>query len=435
VLAVTTAPTVGLQQNTRVRGFVRVLPHLAFVACSSVDQVLVSGANVLAAIFLARWLSKPEFGAFAVLLSIFTLVTGVHNALLLEPLSVLGGAGFLHSVRGYVRQVLRLHFGLLIVGAPVFFILGWAFAPPGRSAAGFAVCLAGGVAGVLLYAVLRRAAYVERRYGVALAASVASLSVVLGSMQAMVSMGRLSWMTAFVAQIAGGAAASIVLWANRRKSGCGSPVPMATVVAAHWEYGRWAIGTAIVFWLSAEVYCVLVGILLGSDEAAGFRAVQNLSMLAPNFITALSVLALPRLSSVYAEHGPRRLRPAVVAFLLGSTAVAATFAGILVTFDRRILGLLYGPGYIRFAVIVPPLGFNLVLISASQALQMASRAMNAPRHIFYSFLVSAALTCTIGVAFTLLWGVWGAAVGLCVSTVGFVAVLAVRCRALYGFST
>jgi len=238
----------------------------------------------------------------------------------------------------------------------------------------------------------------------------------------------LSWKTAFATQALGAVVAAGLL---RLRLGRSS-MPMAedldfrTVLREHWKYGRWAISTAIVFWLSAEAYSIIVGLLLGPSEVAGFRAVLNVSMLLPNFVTALSVLVLPRAAARFEDRAPAGVHPLVMSFVALSCAVAVAYGVCLLAGGETLLGLLYGDQYKALTTILPALVCNLFLITISQGFQMGLRAMNAPREIFMGFLTAGLCTCTVGLATTLAWGIQGASVGLCLSSLSFLSVVAFR---------
>src|SRR5580704_9484209 len=57
---------------------------------SLVDQGLTSGAGFAVNILLARWMPAEVYGAFAVAFAAYLFVSGFHNVLVLEPLSVMG---------------------------------------------------------------------------------------------------------------------------------------------------------------------------------------------------------------------------------------------------------------------------------------------------------------------------------------------------------
>ena len=59
-------------------------------ALSLVDQGLTSGAGFGVNLLLARWMPADVYGAFAVAFAGFLFVSGFHNVLLLEPMSVMG---------------------------------------------------------------------------------------------------------------------------------------------------------------------------------------------------------------------------------------------------------------------------------------------------------------------------------------------------------
>ena len=81
-------------------------------ALAITDQGLLSGSNFLFGILLARWLTRDEYGAYALGFSIFLFFSGFHNAFFLEPMSVLGPESYSECLSGYIRKLLGLHFPL-----------------------------------------------------------------------------------------------------------------------------------------------------------------------------------------------------------------------------------------------------------------------------------------------------------------------------------
>jgi len=399
-----------------------------FVAFSVVDQIFVSGSNVLLNILLARWLAKSDFGAFAVLFSIFTLISGFHNALLIEPMSVLGGGLFRRSLGVYNGHSLRLHGLICLLFVPVSVIAGFALVSAGQSPIALAGSLFAGVALVPLYMLLRRAAYVAREYGTAALAGVLYIGSVMLAMYAMREILFLSWKTAFAAQAIGAVLGAGILRLRLARSSIADneDLHLRTVLREHWKYGRWAISTTIVFWLSAEAYSIIIGLLLGASEVAGFRAVLNISMLLPNFVIALSVLVLPRAAARFDQRASAGVHRLVISFVALSCAVAIGYGACLLVGGEALLGLLYGHQYRALAPILPVLVCNLLLITISQGFQMGLRAMNAPREIFLGFATAGLCTCTVGLAATLVWGVRGAGIGLCLSSLSLFTVVACR---------
>src|SRR5579862_2344913 len=77
-----------------------------------IDQGLLSGSNFLVSILLARWLTPNQYGAYAMGFSIFILLSGIHNAFFLEPMSVFGPESYSQCLAAYVKKLFGFHFAL-----------------------------------------------------------------------------------------------------------------------------------------------------------------------------------------------------------------------------------------------------------------------------------------------------------------------------------
>jgi len=93
---------------------------ISWGAFAVVDQGLISGSNFALAILLARWSSQDEYGAYAVAFGIFVLLSQLHQATILEPMSVFGGSIFSNQIRHYLGILLWLHLFLSIVSVLAF---------------------------------------------------------------------------------------------------------------------------------------------------------------------------------------------------------------------------------------------------------------------------------------------------------------------------
>src|SRR5216683_4409827 len=71
-----------------------------------VDQGLMSGSNFLLSILLARWLAPEQYGAYALAFSLFFFVSAVHQALLLEPMSVFCTSEYATRQHAYIGAML-----------------------------------------------------------------------------------------------------------------------------------------------------------------------------------------------------------------------------------------------------------------------------------------------------------------------------------------
>src|SRR5260370_35186998 len=142
-------------------------------AMALVEQGLTSGAGFAVILLLARWMAPEVYGAFAVAFAGFLLVSGFHNVLLLEPMTVMGPSRYTERLPAYFRAQIMVHLvlvGPLSAAALLAGLLLWRVSP-GSPLVG-AVLGAGLVLPFLLLAwLVRRVCFVVQRPSAAVGAS------------------------------------------------------------------------------------------------------------------------------------------------------------------------------------------------------------------------------------------------------------------------
>src|SRR5207244_1084817 len=81
------------------------------------DQGMFSVANFGANILLAKWMSKAQYGAFAVAFALFLLLGTFHNALIIEPMLVFGNDRYGKRLKRYLGALLYGHAAVTLIGA------------------------------------------------------------------------------------------------------------------------------------------------------------------------------------------------------------------------------------------------------------------------------------------------------------------------------
>jgi len=134
------------------------------IGFSVADQGLSVGGMFLANVMLARTQSKEEYGLFALSYSVFTLLSGLHNAAVLETFTIYGSGRYHQRFPEYVRLLWRsnLYLGL---GLTAVLTLLWGVLarihPSMASRTFLGMTLTAGV--LLSAAFLRRTFYMRRR--------------------------------------------------------------------------------------------------------------------------------------------------------------------------------------------------------------------------------------------------------------------------------
>lgn len=282
---------------------------------------------------------------------------------------------------------------------------------------------------ILLFWLFRRAAYLKLAPGLAARGAVGYCLTLACLFLLLKHLGWLSGLTAFVMQSMAGVVAVCLLFGSFRIASDSHTGPSASEVARqHWQYGRWAVGTQFVYWLSGNAYYVIVATFLRIQDVAALRALQNFTFPFGQFLSAISLLLLPWASRQFAEEGRLGLRRRVRQITLLFVGMASAYYLALVLFGSRIIEVLYAGRYTGFAPLIPLVAAPMVVLSASQGSMIALQAMQSPSGVFFAYTFSGAVTILAGVPLTRYWGLPGAVVGMTLSYLIFLVFISYKCQ-------
>jgi O-antigen/teichoic acid export membrane protein len=401
------------------RDQVRVWGARSFV--SLLDQGLTSAAGFVANVLLARWMPAAEYGAFAVAFAGYLFLTLFHNALLLEPLSVIGPARHVAHLGEYFRAQLRVHGVLVwpltaITLAAALILLQFAVHTPLVGA-----LIGGGVSLPLLLMLwlTRRMCYVLQRPLIAALGSGLYFVFSLAAIVALHAVGRLTPFASLVALALGSLIGSLVIFrkviANSRPDKRDARVPWRSALAENWTYGRWVIGSALFYAISTLTQTFFTAGALGLSAVGILRAMQVPSQAMTQIIAAIGLVVLPALSYDFGRGQYKRLRhnAFIVSTTLGITATG--FALCMVPCEWRFESVLYGGKYVAYARLIPLLALIPVCNGLCTGYSMALRASQKPHYDLISNGVASAVALISTIPFVRRWGVAGAAISMVLS--------------------
>jgi O-antigen/teichoic acid export membrane protein len=393
------------------------------------DQGLASLSSFAFGVMLVRWISPQSFGAFSIAFSAYLLALGLHSGLVQEPMSVLGARLDDSELAPYLASQLLLQLGLGVLTSLVLCAVGALLGIWSTSTWLAFVSLALALPVLLTYQHLRRASYLLGRPAKAALAAVAYSSALAATLVVWSVWRPTSTIWTFAPLAVGSLAASILLlfdqapaWPAIR----GRRQVLAAALRGNWDYGRWAAGSGVVYWVSSYAYVPLVAALHGLAQAGAVRAMVNLTMPLNQFATAMGMMMLPHFASSFWLEGRPQARRATrrMVWLLAAIGVAYLIAVTAGGVD--LIKVLYGsPYYAQFAMLA-------VLLTAAQAVAAMRQgwytAARAPRILLGAQSVGALVTVTLGLYLVGVSGAIGMGWGQLVSTVAETAVLALLVR-------
>ena len=380
------------------------------------DQALFAGANLALNVLLARSLDADDYGAFALVYSIYQLIAAVYTALLLEPMAVFGAGKYHDRRRDYLGLLLRGHFavtfamaGMLAIAAIVAQAAGAGVARDG------AVVLAMATPLLLSAWLTRRAFYLELRPGMAVAGNAIYFVAMLGAAVLLLRYGWLSPTTAIAAMALASMLTALVHVVRLRPRIRAVAVPWRAALDDHWQYGRWTLASAVAVWFPLNVYYYVLPASSGLEAAGALRALLNVANPGLHSLAALTLVLTPAFVRAREVGGD----PSVDRMVLRASEIcfagALAFLVPLAMFHADILRMLYGTKYAASVWPVMLAGLLPLAASVTTTVGSALRAIERPRQVFLSYAVFTLAAALIGVPLSSRWGVTGALSGMLLS--------------------
>lgn len=383
------------------------------VGFTLIDQAALSGANFLLTILLARTLTPADFGSFSVAFTVFLFLLGFHNALILEPMGVLGAAVEDGHLSGYLREVVWIHLAVSVVLAGVMAVGAAMVTATSLRASLFAA--AGMFPLVLLGWTLRRACYLRSRAGTAAASSCMYAALLLLLTWVLAESGGTSPVTAWFVIAAANVASCLIPWRQlgvRLDTGRmrHSMDAIRATAIKHWRYGNWILVTAALA-LPTQYVQVLVAAWFVDLAAAGeLRAA--FVFLVPIFqaMAALgSVLALPVMARDASRGDQAALRRKTLLITGAFFIMSVVYAVVLLLVLSPITQVLLDDRTPQVRTLIPILVLCPILTAVGTGCSLALRASQHTAFFPLSSVASAIVGVSSAFVFTSQWGVTGAA--------------------------
>ena len=188
------------------------------------------------------------------------------------------------------------------------------------------------------------------------------------------------------------------------------------------RYGRWLLGSAILYPLSNQVQTYLAA-MLGLRAPRVLRAMQIPAQVMTQIITATALLMLPPMTQEFGEGRTGKLREMAVLCTPVLTAIALGYFATLEIFAKPAGHIFYGGKFAAYAGLIPILALFPLFPTFGTGFSRGLRAAQKPQYDLIANAVAAPLGILTALAFIRLWGVRGAALSLAASAAVVGAVL------------
>jgi hypothetical protein len=405
-------------------------------AWSLMDQGLTALTGFCVTFLLARWLAPEVYGAYAIAFAGYLFVSGFHNVIVLEPMSVIGPSRHADRLPAYFRAQMVVHgvsVGICSVGVVCTGLVVRLIAP--------ASPLAGAIAGsglalpfLLLLFLARRICYVRQRPVIATLGSGSCFVLTVCGLYALRSFDRVSPFLVFLLVGAASLAGSCVVLRQigiavfRTGSVVNERIAWTSALRENWSYGRWLVGSTILYSLSGQVQMFLAAAFLGLGAAGTLRAMMLPASVITQAVTAGELLVLPGLSHDFGRGLVDRIRQKAVIVSFSLCVAGLCFAAVLWVTAGRVEHLLFGGKFAAYAWLMPILALVPAANGFTMGFSVALRASQKPHFDLLANAIAAPVAIISAASFIRWWGLAGAAASM---VAGFVVYMGVNCWVFY----
>jgi O-antigen/teichoic acid export membrane protein len=383
-------------------------------------QALFAGSHFLVNVFLARWLSAEQYGAFALAFSCFLLFSMLYSACVYEPMIVFGSGSYATSFRSYLGILVRSNLVLLAAVSAsmlaVSLLLGRMYSSSVQHA--FAA-LAIAAPFIMLTWLGRGGFYARLQPGEAAVGGIFYFATMVGVLYLLRHANQLSPGTAFLAMGLAGLVSSLYLLIrlSSQSHHVSDQVTLQVVAKDHWRYGKWAVVSAVAAWFPDNIYYAVLPALSGLGATAALRALINLINPLLHVLYALSAVLIPTLVRHRGRSGIAGMTRTMKTLLGLLIPVSVVYLATLWGFRVALFRIFYGGNYSEYSGL-PILLVGLIPIAAGAAMVLGAglRAIERPSSVFWGYVAASVSTVFLGLPLAYVWGVAGAAGGMLISS-------------------
>jgi len=352
------------------------------------DQGLVSGANFITNVILARSFGVRDYGVFALAWVGVLFANSLQYAMIVTPMMSVGPKQDPEDRPAYYGSVLvqEIAFGLLV--GFIMFMCVWLSARffPQWRVGNLALPISGATVAYMLQEFLRRYFFCTRQSMRALTTDIVSY---------LTQVPIIFWISR-----SHGAKLSTMLWIIAATSLAGfvtclrwyEPVTFSrhslrTVFLRHWRMSRWLAPSAFMQWGAGNLFQMAAPVYYGAAASAVLRAAQNIVGVAHVWFLGLDNVVPSEAARQMRLGGVEGMLRYVRRIFLQWGGVTLAFTGIVACFPSFWLKLAYGTKYSSDGSVLRLYAFMYLIIFVSGPLRYGLQALEYTAPIFWTYPV------------------------------------------------
>jgi O-antigen/teichoic acid export membrane protein len=377
------------------------------------DQILVSAANFLVLVAIARLTTTAQTGTYVLALRTVDFITEIQNVFIWAPYTLFAPGFDRIRRRSYAGSVLAhqaaaTFFSLLFLSAVslVSSYFGW------QDVAVVALWSTYAAGGIYLREFVRRISFANLELLATLLMDASTFALQTAGIAILCAAHKLSGSSALLVTGAASGVSAVIYLFRVRSHFAFSVADILPDLKRNFSYGRWLLGSDLALLLGSQIYPWFLASLSGRAAVAVFAASQALTNFARMFLIGAQNVLLPGSARAAATGFPSVLRLLVRRGTLLLTGGAVLFSAGSLLVSGPLLTLVYGPSFGGNSHLIFVLSLSILATALTLAPTFALAATGRADANLRINAVTLALHVTVGLFLVHMYGALGAAYGL-----------------------
>jgi O-antigen/teichoic acid export membrane protein len=390
------------------------------------DQAVVSATNFLTNIMLLRFMGLREFGVFILAWMSVQFVNSLQTALIVAPMMSVGPKQEEKDRPYYFGAVVFQELALVVCCFVLVFVAlkfsGSLF--PGKNLQQLALPLAVSAFAYQMQDFLRRYFFSTRQSRRAFADDALSYLPQLPIIFLLHGAGRLNSANALWV-MAGTSILGLAPWFFWMEPLDFNRQWIVATARRHWKISRWLGASALLQWVSGNLFVIAAPIYYGAAAAGVLKASQNLMGVTHVWFQGLDNVVPVETARHLREGGTHSMLAYTRSVLIKWGGLTLLFALLMAAAPGFWLHLTYGPEMAQYGYILRLYALLYVIVFVGGPLRAGLQALEFTVPIFWSYLAMTAFAFTFAVPFAKWLGLSGSLLGLIGSQILFQSIVGV----------
>lgn len=390
------------------------------------DQALVSGANFLTNVLLARAFGIREYGVFALAWIVVLFANSLQFAFIITPMMSVGPKQEESDRPAYYGAVLVQEFAFAVLAAVLMYI-GIRFSVkifPQWGVGFLALPVSGATLAYLLQDFLRRYFFCIRNSRMALATDIVSYATQLPILWWIArthtaSLNGALWIIGATSLIG---FLSCLFWYERIIL---SASFFRQVFVRHWIISRWLAPSAFMQWGAGNLFLMAAPVYYGAAASAVLRAAQNIVGVAHIWFLGLDNVVPAEAARQMRVKGVNGMSRYITRVFLQWGGMTLLFTAVVAAFPTFWLRLAYGSKYSSEGSVLRLYALLYLLTFVSSPLRAALQAIEYTAPIFWAYPALIGFSIALAGPFARTLGLHGVILGMCATQLIFQSIIGV----------